>query len=441
MITELKERTLPAIKNPVFARYAGMYAEIYRGFMAQVAETGIQIDPTDYAPARATRIERLLSLGANIRNDDKSLYTTRISPACEACQTGVGSATFFVSLKCHRNCYYCFNPNQAEYDYYTTHTRDLVQELEQVHRQRYRVKHLALTGGEPLLFKDEALAFFETAEARFPDAYTRLYTCGDYADEATLQALGASGLEEIRFSIRMHDLEKGHRQVFDHIRAATRHIPYVMVEMPVLPGTYQIMQGVLDELEAAGIFGINLLEFCYPFANTEAFKTRGFQIKNPPYRVLYDYWYAGGLPVAGSELVCLDLLEYALQRELQLGVHYCSLENKHTGQVYQQNSVQSPPRTAYFSERDYFFKTAKVFGEDIAPVERKFRRANYDRYAVQAEHNYLEFHPLRIPALRGLEVEVGLSTSIYETREGETYLRELKIDYTTPEQFDVEQDL
>jgi uncharacterized protein len=239
----------------------------------------------------------------------------------------------------------------------------------------------------------------------------------------------------------MHDLEKGHRQVFDHIRAATRHIPYVMVEMPVLPGTYEVMQGVLDELEAAGIFGINLLEFCYPSPTPTPSRRAASRSRTRPTacstitgmpvvcRSLAASWSASTCWNTPSSARCSSASTTARWR------------TSTPGRSIQQNSAQSPPRTAYFSERDYFFKTAKVFGADIAPVERKFRRANYDRYAIQAEHNYLEFHPLRIPTLRGLEVEVGLSTSIYETREGETYLRELKIDYTTPEQFDVEQDL
>lgn len=31
------------------------------------------------------------------------------------------------------------------------------------------------------------------------------------------------------------------------------------------------------------------------------------------------------------------MLQYASEQSLKLGVHYCSLENKHTGQLYQQN--------------------------------------------------------------------------------------------------------
>ena len=76
--------------------------------------------------------------------------------------------------------------------------------------------------------------------------------------------------------------------------------------------------------------------------------------------------------MAGSETICLDLLEFALQKGLKLGVHYCSLENKHTGQIYQQNNGYKLPKHTYFSRKDYFIKTAKVFGEDIPSSKAAF---------------------------------------------------------------------
>ena len=103
--------------------------------------------------------------------------------------------------------------------------------------------------------------------------------------------------------------------------------------------------------------------------------------------MLYDYWYSGGLPVAGSETVCLDLVDFALEAGLKLGVHYCSLENKHTGQIYKQNSGQNLPSRMYFSQKDYFLKTAKVFGEDIPAVKQVFDKSGYRDYIINEQHN------------------------------------------------------
>ncbi len=440
MIIELTPDTRRKVKNPAFAAYAGIYLDIYRDFMAQVASTGIKIAEEDETAANQERLEQLRQKGATLRNTDRSVYLNRISPACVACQKGIGSATYFISLQCHRDCYYCFNPNQVGYDHFQTHQRSLVRELAEA-RANGRLEYIALTGGEPLVHPEEAVRFFGAADRIFPDAHTRLYTTGDQLKPALLAELQDAGLEEIRFSIRMHDLAHGQKHTFKQIALARDYVPTVMVEMPVLPGTTAEMQDVLRELEALQIHSINLLELCYPLTNAAEFRRRGFKVRKRPYQTLYNYWYAGGVPIAGSEAVCLELLDFALEEALTIGVHYCSLENKHTGQNYQQNAGRPLPPTMYFSKKDYLLKSAKVFGADIPRVYNVFRNIDYQEFQNSDQPRYLEFHVSQIAALRDLDVEIGLSTSTFETREDGDYLRELKVDLTTPQTFDLDRDI
>ena len=432
MILDVNQITLSNIKNPSLREYADIYVKIHQDFLRQIAEMGIDIDTQDNSTRSAERIAQLRKKGAFIRNGDKSIYTHHISPSCEACQVGTTSSTFFVSLKCHRDCFYCFNPNQEEYEYYREHTRDVVSELDALKKSNPSIKHLALTGGEPLLFKEETYRFFEHARKKFPAAHTRLYTCGDHIDVETLERLQAADLNEIRFSIRMHDLARGQTHTYDNIAQAKKYIPNVMVEMPVLPNTLEEMKEVLLRLEVLGIFGINLLEFCFPLTNADVYREKGYKIKPRPFRVLYNYWYAGGLPVAGSEEVCLDLIEFALDSNLKIGVHYCSLENKHTGQIYQQNVTRPDTPYLYFSQKDYFLKSAKVFGAEIAAVKEVFDKKGVADYHIDEERNFIEFHVDKIKALKELDIEIGISTIVVEEREGESCLRELKLDVTTP---------
>ena len=84
--------------------------------------------------------------------------------------------------------------------------------------------------------------------------------------------LQEAGLNEIRFSIRMHDSEQSRRHIYERIALAKRYIPQVMVEMPVLPGTLETMKDILLELDRLDIHSVNLLEFCYPYFNAEAFR-------------------------------------------------------------------------------------------------------------------------------------------------------------------------
>jgi pyruvate formate-lyase activating enzyme-like uncharacterized protein len=441
MKVAVNEATLGTIRNPALRAYAEQYVKIYQDFMAQVRQTGLEIDSGDEQAQFAARVAALQKKGAQARNASKSIYVKRISSACQACKTGVESATYFISLKCHRDCFYCFNPNQEDYQFYREHTRDTVAELQALSASGQRMRYLALTGGEPLLQKEETLRFFQQARQSFPGVYTRLYTCGDHIDRPTLQALKDSGMNEIRFSIRMQDLSRGQRHTFDQIALAREYIPHVMVEMPVLPGTLEQMKAVLTELDRLKIFGINLLEFCFPYNNADIYIARGYKIKARPYRVLYNYMYGGGLPVAGSESVCLDLVGFALDAGLDLGVHYCSLENKHTGQLYQQNAACPLPKTMAFSQADYFLKTAKVFGADIAPVQAFFEKTGYKDFVLNKEHNYLEFHVSQISALKKLDIEIGLSSNVCETRDGQQYLRELQVDCTTPQTFRLSADI
>ena len=144
-----------------------------------------------------------------------------------------------------------------------------------------------------------------------------------------------------------------------------------MVEMPVMPDELPLMQDLLVELDKRGATGINLLELCFPFNNAAAFARRGYRIKHEPYRVPYDYWYAGGLPIEGSEDACIRLLSFAIERGLHMGVHYCSLENKLTGQMYQQNAPFKqafPPRE--YAQRGHFLACAHIFGADAAAARR-----------------------------------------------------------------------
>jgi pyruvate formate-lyase activating enzyme-like uncharacterized protein len=441
MILDVTKSTLDEIKNPAAREYANKYVQIYQDFMDQVQAMGLEIEAADNSADIAQRMQSLRRQGAVVRNHEKSLYVNAISPSCVACQTGIGTSTFFISLKCHRDCFYCFNPNQEGYEYYCEHTRDTIAELDEMRKIDPRMNHLALTGGEPLLYKDKTVHFFEHARKLYPNSHTRLYTSGDHIDREILESLQKAGLKEIRFSIRMHDLAKGHRHTYDRIALAREYIPNVMVEMPVLPETLAEMKDVLCELDRLGIFGINLLEFCFPLNNVEAYREKGYRIRARPFHVLYDYWYAGGLPIAGSEAVCLDLIDFAIESGLKLGVHYCSLENKHTGQMYKQNSGHKLPRRVYFSQRDYFLKTAKVFGEDVTAVQKVFDKSGYRDYVISEQHNSLEFHVNQISTLKNMSIVVGISSQVVETRDNEQVMRELKVDVTTPQTFRLSTDV
>lgn len=443
MLKRITSRNLDSIQNDVFRAHAAMCADIERDFLEQVGSFGLPFaelapgfgDTAPSNPVVAAAIERLVPQGLHADNNGHSLWANRVSPACETCRLGLRTETFLTSTQCPRHCFFCFNPNQEDYEFYLTHARDVVAELEARNDQGVRYDDLALTGGEPLLHKELTLAFFQRARELYPEAYTRLYTCGAGLDVATLEALRDAGLSEIRFSIKTDDSAALQESVFEKIVLARDYIPHVMVEMPVMPDERGLMEGILVRLDAIGIDGINLLELCFPLHNAEEFARRGLRLKTRPYEVLYNYFYAGGLPIAGSEEACLDLLAFALERKLGLGVHYCSLENKFTGQIYLQNKPYENAFAGYeMSPRDHFLKAAVVFGADVEPVRAVLDDLGERNYQILPEPQRLVFPLEHVAALaqRGVDAEVGMSYAVVEEHGSEPALREVRVDLVVP---------
>ncbi|MEH7251604.1 radical SAM protein [Neobacillus niacini] len=426
------------VNNPSLYNYTTIYQNIEQATINQIETFGLPFEDRKNEKDLELQIQNLKADGATFRNNGKSVLSNqKISSACEACQKGSGSYTSFVSLKCHRDCYFCFNKNQDNYQFYLQNQKNVNQELQSLFGQNIELTHLALTGGEPLLHPDETLAFFQTAKELFPEAHTRLYTAGDLLTERVLQGLSDAGLKEIRFSIKLEDSQQKRNHILGKISLAKNYIPNVLVEMPVIPGTGEEMKKLLLDLEDLDIFGINLLEFCFPLENAEAFREKGFELKNPPYDVYYNFWYAGGLAVAESEKLCLELVQYALEKKLKLGVHYCSLENKFTGQIYQQNHDQFIDETYHFSTVDYYFKTAKVFGRDQRKVVKVLERQGVP-YSSNADYDYIQFPIKAIPQLKEKDVTILISSNVVEVDRGQQTIREVHLDWTKPTEFNLE---
>ncbi|MEH7013737.1 radical SAM protein [Neobacillus niacini] len=433
----LTNEKMEKLNNPSLLKYRSIYKNIEQSTINQIETFGRPFEENNQTVLKR-QLQVLKDSGATFRNNGKSILSNeRISSACEACQTGSGSYTSFVSLKCHRDCYFCFNKNQDNYQFYLQNQKNVNQELQSLFDQNVQLTHLALTGGEPLLHHDEALAFFQLAKKLFPEVHTRLYTAGDLLTESILEGLKDAGLQEIRFSIKLEDSSKKRKHILGKISAAKNYIPNVLVEMPVIPGTEEEMKKLLLDLEELEVYGINLLEFCFPLENAAAFREKGFELKNPPYDVYYNFWYAGGLAVAESEKLCLELVRYAREKNFQLGVHYCSLENKFTGQIFQQNHDQKLDDTYHFSTVDYYFKTAKVFGRDKRKVMKVLDQKRF-MYVQNADYDYLQFPIKAIPYLQEKDVDILISSNVVEVDRGNQSIREVHLDWTNAAEYNLE---
>ena len=421
-------------QRPNLADWLSEYESIQAEYAAALRVRGIDLDEKDRAQEEAAALRaRLQEKGACFRNGGASIVTGALSDACIACTGGCGSKTFTLSTACNRHCYFCFNANQADYDTSRALKTDWQEELD-AFLAKGDVTHVALTGGEPLLHPHEAVAFFQRAHQAFPQAHLRLYTDGDLLTSELLAQLRAAGLRELRLSVKLDALDSEAQQnaaideALARVTQAKRFIRDVMVEMPAIPGTEQAMRKLLLGLDAAGTFGINLLEFGYPMNDWAEFARRGFAVANPPFPVAYDYEYAAGLPVAGSEALCLRLLEFALDQGISLGVHYCSLENKHRDQILQQNRLAKlDARTWELDAQDFFYKTIKVFDSDVALVKQRLDQQGYP-YEWDFEEGCLSFAPRHVQHVAQVPAVFARSYNVVEQKGKSLVVREVKLE-------------
>ncbi len=413
--------------RPTLAAWLSEYGAIQREYIDSLAGFGVDFAPRDAdLPQRQALLEQLRSKGTRFRNGGASISTGPLSSACVACADDPGSRTFYLSLACNRDCYFCFNKNQVNYEADRLLKKNWRQEVDEFLEGAVPVTHVALTGGEPLLHVKEALAFFAHVHEAAPQAHLRLYSDGDFLDEGLARQLADAGLQELRLSVKP-DEPGAFEEAIRRLAMAKQFIPDVMVEMPVAPDMLEEMKGLLLGMNTIGAFGINLLEFGYPMGDWAPFAARGYQIANPPFAIPYEYSYAGGLPVAGSELACLQLLDWAMDQGLELGIHYCSLENKNRMQMHQQNTQARLDGALWlFDDEDFFWKTAKVFDGDMAVTKQLLKAAGVP-YQEDPDEESLQFHPRHLPLVAGAGTLLAISFNVLENYPEGIAVRELAL--------------
>lgn len=134
-----------------------------------------------------------------------------------------------------------------------------------------------------------------------------MYTNGILADDKKFRKLAAAGLDEVRFDIGATAYK------LDVVKLAKGIIPNVTIEIPAIPEQKQLVKTLLPEMIAAGVTNLNL-----------------HQLRLTPHnfrhlaRKSYTYVFAEHPIVAESELAALEILNYAREQNLDIGINYCS---------------------------------------------------------------------------------------------------------------------
>lgn len=416
--------------NAALQKAIDSFDQIELKYVKALEDKGLKFAPRASHEAHTKELlDELKSRGALFRNAGASIVTGWLSKACVECSGTGGSETFTTTLKCHRDCYFCFNHNLAEYDKFVEIGCPWEKELSDAYKATGgKLAAMGISGGEPLLVLDDSITLLERAREMFPGVHTRMYTSGDLLTPESAKRLNNAGLREIRFSIKQDDPVDQRERVLANMKIATEYIEDVVVEMPIIPETKESMQGWMRRFDENGIKGMNLLEFCFPFHNWEEFEARGYKLKNPPFPVMYDYSYSGGLAVAGSEELSLELMLWALDEGLSFGMHYCSLENKHRSEMCQVNYGGDKVHPIFdYDEGDFYIKTAKVFGPDREVAKELLSVAGCVDMVEDEEEESLSFPRRYLPVLKDANVEPMVAICLMEKDEEGHYLQEVAL--------------
>ena len=415
--------------NPVLKSELREYAKGEFSYINALREKGVAFAERGTNQKRIDALrEQLKDAGAQFKNNGASIVWGWQSKACVECTGTGGSETFSTTFKCHRDCYFCFNYNVADYDKFVREGCPWREGLAQCARENESIAVIGLTGGEPLLILDDSIEFLEEAGKAFPMAHKRMYTSGDLLTEEGAARLRDAGLDEIRFSVKQDDSPERQELVLRAMQLAKQYIPSLMVEMPIIPNTEQHMHELFDRWADIGIDGINLLEFCFPFHSWEEFAARGFEIRNPPFDVMYDYGYSGGLPVAGSEELCLELMLWGIKHEVPFGMHYCSLDNKHRSEMRQRNERgRNIHPVLSFDEGDFFLKCAKVYGADRTRAYEVLSACGCNSFMPNDNEQSLAFPLSYLDAVRDEDIEIAIAFNVLESDEEGAYIREVAL--------------
>ncbi len=406
------------------------FDKIERDYVSALSAKGLKFAPRNAHLERVAQLRaELAKRNAVFRNAGASISCGWLSKACVECTGTNGSETFSTTFKCHRDCYFCFNHNLADYDKYVACGCPWEQELQTAYESTQgKLAVIGLTGGEPLLNIDDSIKFLKRAGELFPTAHKRMYTSGDLLTQSAAERLAEAGLEEIRFSVKQDDPDDRRELVLDNMKMAADYIRDVVVEMPIVPGTADVMKGWMRRFAQNGIKGMNLLEFCFPFHSWEEFDKRGFMLKNPPFEEMFDYGYSGGLAVAGSEELALELMIWALDEGLGFGLHYCSLENKHRSEVRQMNEPARHVHPIFeFDEDDFFVKTAKVFGDQRDVARQILKDAQVQDIVEDQDDQTIAFAPRFASLFDGTSVNPMIAFCVLDKDEQGRFLREVAL--------------
>ncbi|HPF50151.1 MAG TPA: radical SAM protein [Draconibacterium sp.] len=269
------------------------------------------LNGTQALKAQEKRDILLNKLNDNLLFKDTKPYHKQISDGCKLCGLGQWSC-LFITGKCNAGCFYCPTSQLADHAP-TTQNLDFNSAAEYAeYVNHFNFKGVSFSGGEPLLFFDRTMEYLKAVRKKSrSETYIWMYTNGILAETSKFRKLAAAGLNEIRFDIGATGYS------LDKVRLAKGIVPNVTIEIPAVPEQKEKIKQLLPQMIEAGVTNLNLHQLRLTKHNV-----KNLSKKN------YTYIPAEQAIVLESELAALEILNYAHDHHLDIGINYCSFHFK-----------------------------------------------------------------------------------------------------------------
>jgi len=403
---KLNLNNLDKIRNPFLAELARrciLQNKLYLYNMKEKFNLDAAED-THYGISRKDRVDQLRRMGVRVRNYGRSLFINRISYGCLSCTHWYKNGYLAdVSQACNRKCFFCYSgifPEKTGIPF-----SKVKKKIYDLYKNGNR-KLLSIGNSEPLLTPERVFAILKLVrKLTNGKCYTFLYTNGDLLTIDILKKLKENMLNEIRISIK-----PGERNLKPLVLSKD-YIPNVMVEIPIFPGDEGNAEALLVELNKLEIFGINLSQLLCTVQNRENLKARGFKIVTDKFKPFYESFAPYEVSVHGSEEACFNLLEFAVDKRLKIGVHYCSNANFRTpilnGRISHARAVRKP----YELVTKYgLLKKIVIYYPDYVVAYRDLKKHGIpdQQIHVCADKKRLETHVSNLCFLNVDKYEIGV---------------------------------
>lgn len=247
-----------------------------------------------------------------------SIYIDPLSKGCELCKKGA-KLVLLVTGRCPASCFYCpLSEKKRGKDviyadeWKLDNEKDTDKILEEA--KLIEAEGAGITGGDPLLVWRRTLDYISLLKENFgEDFHIHLYTSGLRNGEH-IPDLVSGGLDEIRFHpLPEYWKDMENSPVRKSIDIALKEDLDTAIEIPVIPGMEEEIRKLIEWSDSRGVRWMNLNELEFSETNAEELLKRGFDVKD-------DISSA----VCGSEELAISIIREASQRDLEMGLHYCS---------------------------------------------------------------------------------------------------------------------